>query len=293
MENTESKLLHIPTHEFYDRLERTIPFDFMELKQKSSYDPSKHHRHSYYEIFFFLKGGGTHHIDFNEFEVESGSLHFVSPGQVHLLNRALNSHGYIVLFSREFYQIGLNNADTLYEFPFLNNNTSKPIIKIPENKLEYIKSLFEKIKEENIRKDEDKEEILRACLNMLLLESKRIFSDTGDKNKSSGNNKTELVKKFRILVEKNFVLMHKPGDYASMLCVTPGHLNDITQEVLGLSAGDIIHDRLILEIKRILLHTNQSVNEIAYSLNFEDPSYFTRFFKKRTGLSPKEFREKQ
>ena len=95
----EMKQEVIPTHQFYDRLERSIPFDLIQLKEKSKYDPSLYHRHAYYEIFFFIKGGGTHSIDFDTFEVETNSIHFVSPGQVHLLQRALNSNGFVIFAS--------------------------------------------------------------------------------------------------------------------------------------------------------------------------------------------------
>ena len=281
----------IPTHQFYDRLERSIPFDLIELKEKSSYDPSEYHRHAYYEIFFLIKGGGKHSIDFETFEIESNSIHFVSPGQIHLLQRALNSNGYVILFSREFYQLGLQNKDTLYEMPFLNNNTQKPIVQIPDNKIESFKNLIHKMRSECQSLDSDKEEILRAYLNLLLLDSKRLFQNQNKEEKLNSSSKSELLRKFRVLIEKNFIHFHKSSDYAELLCVSAGHLNDVVHDSLGISASDLIHERMLLEIKRMLLHSEESVNEIAQILNFEDPSYFARFFKKQAGLSPKEFRE--
>ncbi len=281
----------IPTHEFYDKLERSIPFEILELKEKNTYDPTRYHRHAYYEIFFISKGGGAHYIDFETFPIKNNSLHFVSPGQVHLLQRALDSNGYVIMFSREFYQLGLKNRDTLYEMPFLNNNTTMPIIEVPKEQIEYFKNLFSRIKDEYNSPNEDKEEVLRACLNMLLLDSKRFFLSQTSSSEKSKSPQAELTRKFRILIEKNFIQMHKPNEYAEILCVSPGHLNDVVYDNLGISASALIQERLILEIKRMLLHSDESVNEIAQILNFEDPSYFTRFFKKQTGLSPKEFRE--
>ena len=280
----------IPTHDFYDKLERSIPFDSIQLKEKSTYDPSVPHRHSYYEIFFFVKGGGTHEIDFETFSVESNSLHFVSPGQTHLLQRALNSNGHVLLFSREFFHLGLQNKDSLYELPFLNNNTSKPIVAIPGNEHGLFNDLFQKIQSEYSSANPYKEEVLRSYLNILLIHSKRLFKMVPEEGNFVLNSGKELAKKFKIAIEKNFISVHRVGEYADMLHVSPGHLNDIVQKNTGKSAGELIHERLILEIKRMLLHSDETINEIAYVLNFEDPSYFTRFFRKHSGVSPTDFR---
>ena len=281
----------IPTHQFYDRLERSIPFDIIELKEKSAYDPSAYHRHAYYEIFFIIKGGGTHSIDFEKFDVDSNSIHFVSPGQVHLLKRALKSNGFVVLFSREFYQLGLQNKDTLYEMPFLNNNTTKPIVKLTSESAGSFKELFERIKKENASSNKEKEHVLWAYLNLLLLDSKRIFEAHTNTGKEKSSPRSEISQKFKILIEKHFFQLHKPSEYADILNITPGHLNDTIKISTGMSAGDMIQERIILEIKRMLLHSPESINEIARIFNFDDPSYFARFFKNKTGSSPKDFRE--
>jgi len=280
----------IPTHEFYDRLERSIPFFVNSLNEKNEYDPSIYHRHAYYEIFFFIKGGGKHDIDFESFPIEDNSLHFVSPGQVHLVQRALDSSGFVILFSREFYQLGLQNFDTLYELPFLNNNSLRPIVNIPAEATETFVSLFKRIKLENESEESDKEEVLRAHLNLLMLDAKRLFNRQNPDAEHKTPAQSELVKRFRIAIEKNFLHLHKPGEYADLLHVTPGHLNDVVKTVLGVSASDLINERMILEIKRMLLHSDDTVNEIAALLNFEDPSYFARFFKNHTGVSPSDFR---
>ncbi|MBC7426652.1 MAG: helix-turn-helix domain-containing protein [Bacteroidia bacterium] len=283
----------ILTHDFYSKLEGGIPFQLIELSAKSNYDALNYHRHSYYEIFLFIKGGGVHDIDFDSFEVKDNSLQFVSPGQIHMLQRALDSTGYIILFSREFYQLGLINEDTLYEFPFLNNNTPYPVIEIPDDKMGVVIDLFKSMRTEYNSEGSDKEQALRAYLNVLFLEAKRIhknqYKDLLSDTKPHSNN--DLVKRFRVAIEKHFVVHHKPGDYADILCVTTGHLNDVVQNALGTTASKLISDRLMLEIKRMLMHSNDPVNDIASQLHFDDVSYFSKFFKNQTGLSPLEYRK--
>ncbi|NQD72297.1 AraC family transcriptional regulator, partial [Sphingobacterium shayense] len=72
---------------------------------------------------------------------------------------------------------------------------------------------------------------------------------------------------------------------------TPNHLNAVTKEQLGYSAGELIRNRVLLEAKRLLVMKNFSIAEIAYELNFSDASYFTKFFKKAVGCTPEEFKK--
>jgi AraC family transcriptional activator of pobA len=99
--------------------------------------------------------------------------------------------------------------------------------------------------------------------------------------------------RFRRLVDQEF-RTHKPIEaYARRLGLTPAHLNRVCREQLGDTALGVVHARLILEAKRYLTFTSFSAKEIALALAFEDPSYFARFFKNKTGLSPLGFRALQ
>ena len=80
------------------------------------------------------------------------------------------------------------------------------------------------------------------------------------------------------------------GEYARMLGVTPNYLNVLSQRCVGVSALSLIHRRIMLEIKRLLLRTDLDVSEIAYAMRFNELSYFSRFFKRNAGVTPNEFR---
>ncbi|MNY07174.1 HTH-type transcriptional activator Btr [compost metagenome] len=92
-------------------------------------------------------------------------------------------------------------------------------------------------------------------------------------------------------MEKNFKEIRLPKAYAEQLFITPNHLNAICKSYIGSAAGEIIRERVLLEAKRLLVNKNLNINEIAIELNFNDNSYFTKFFKKATGLTPDEFRK--
>ncbi|QQR95497.1 MAG: AraC family transcriptional regulator [Bacteroidota bacterium] len=97
---------------------------------------------------------------------------------------------------------------------------------------------------------------------------------------------------FKLLVEKHFKTYRTVNEYANKLNVSSKHLSEVVSNTLGRSPLQIIHDILLLEAKVQLGSTNKSVSEIAYYLKFDDPSHFTHFIKRRTGLSPLELRKK-
>ncbi len=269
------------------------PIRLVEMTQfkEGSYDYSRPHRHNYYEIFFFESGKGEHDIDFTTFTIESPSLHFVSPGQIHRVRRDADSHGWVLLFTDDFYYLHLANRDILHETPFLNRNHPRPILNLePEEKAEAA-GLIRSIGNEIGNGDRYRDDAVRSYLNLLLLTSRRLFEKSeGMRVEETGDSR--LVRELRRLVERNFHAMHAVSAYANALHVTPGHLNDVVKRMTGKTVSSLIQERVLLEAKRLLAHSDHSIKEVAYALGFDDPSYFTRFFRERVGDAPGVFRER-
>ena len=101
----------------------------------------------------------------------------------------------------------------------------------------------------------------------------------------------EQMEQFMQLIEKNYLTLHKPADYAALLAMSPNNLSKRSNRYFGKSPSLIIQERLILEAKKKLHLTRQSIKEIAFALSFTDEFYFSRFFKKFTGVSPQSFRD--
>jgi AraC-like DNA-binding protein len=99
-----------------------------------------------------------------------------------------------------------------------------------------------------------------------------------------------LFRKFKRLLEDNFLQVHKVNEYASLLNITEKHLNEICKRFNGKTASAMVFDRLVLEAKRLLQHSDLTIKEISFQLNFNDPSHFSKFFKKHTGVTTKDFR---
>ncbi len=277
----------IPIHDFVENEEE--PYKILKLNVPIEYSALEAHRHNYYEILLFDSGGGTHMIDFDSFTINKHSLHFVSPGQIHALNRDNSVTGYVVIFSKEFLVLNSTDKLILSDFPAFNK-TAAPILTMPakiySEILNIVKQMEAEYKMENLFKDQ----VLASYIIILLLKCKTLLVDTVFyKNTDTGSQ--QLIQRFNNLLEEKFITLHKVNEYASRLNVTPNHLSETIKKVTGKTAGDLIHLRLILEAKRLLLHSSITTKEVAYALNFNDPSYFSRFFKANTKLSPENFRK--
>jgi len=99
-----------------------------------------------------------------------------------------------------------------------------------------------------------------------------------------------VVSRFMELVERDAARRHRVADYATELAVTPGHLSVLCTQYAGQSAKRLLHNTLVSRARRMLMYTDESAARVASSLGFEDPSYFSRFFRRETGQTPKEFR---
>ncbi|MCU0469419.1 MAG: AraC family transcriptional regulator, partial [Arcicella sp.] len=149
--------------------------------------------------------------------------------------------------------------------------------------------LFSKAMIENQQKMVDNEEVIRALLDLILIQSKRIYPVNITEEPT--NKGRILVKRFKQLIEEKCQENLSVKEYAELLKITANHLSETVKNVTGRTSTDLINDRMIMEIKRLLTHTDLGVSEIAYQLNFSDQSYFSKYFKKLTNQTPVEFRK--
>jgi len=246
------------------------------------------HRHDFYHLVLFTAGAGSHSIDFQNFIIQPFQFYFMAPGQVHSWNFEGEMDGFVINFRSDFFKSFLLNPDYLEQFPFLSGHVNHSVIEIPVDSRSILTGLLNQAVIESENKRRFRVDTIRAMLLQLFLLIGEI--STSGKYQTLESSKSILLKRFEKLIEHNYLELRRPSQYADILCVTPNYLNAVCNDVLGTSAGDIIRNRIVLEAKRKLINLNVTVTEIAYSLNFEDNSYFCKFFKKQTGLSPNSFR---
>ncbi|MEZ2334512.1 helix-turn-helix transcriptional regulator [Mucilaginibacter sp. RCC_168] len=248
------------------------------------------HRHSFYHLVLFTEGSGTHSIDFENFEVKPRQIYFMIPGQVHSWGFEGFTDGYIINFSASFIQSFVLQHGYLDNFSFFSGNLADAVINLPLETYEVIRPLFETILAEAANPGASAADMIRLLMLQIFIRVNRVTT-TPTVNNSSSYNQT-LLKNFKNLIEHHYTDIKLPKDYAAMLYITPNHLNAVCKDMMGVSAGEMIRNRIILEAKRMLTNPQLSINEISLKLNFSDNSYFTKFFKKLENITPEEFRKK-
>jgi AraC-like DNA-binding protein len=248
------------------------------------------HKHSFYHLVFFTKGGGMQTIDFENFPVKANQIYFMIPGQVHSWDFKGDVDGYLINFSTTFFQSFLLKANYLEDLPFFSGITKDAVIDIPEHLQPKIINLFEELMAENETISPLGLDMVKSLMLQLFIMVARLNNEVAET--VAPNYNQTLLRSFQKLIEKNYMHLRLPKQYAELLYITPNHLNALCNDVLGVSAGEVIRNRIILEAKRLLINNDMTVLEIANHLNFADNSYFTKFFKKLEGVTPEEFRKK-
>lgn len=266
--------------------------------QVEVFDANRHfsvkypHRHDFFEVLYLSKGSGFHVIDGNKYEIKPPCIFFMSPGQAHKIEFSSDIDGFIFIFTPEFYLINQTNQNRLIEFPFFFTirQDNPPLNLLDEKEVLFLESLFKKGISEIEKGESYSVELLRSVLDLILTSCSMLYKT--DENISTKGKGHIVVKKFFQLVEENYRQNWSVAEYADRMAITPNHLTQTVNQLTGKTSSQIVRSKQILEIKRLLVHTNLSVTEIATRLNFPDQSYFTKFFKRETGISPLQYRVK-
>ena len=259
--------------------------DFLPFMQKLNIP----HRHNYFMILLNEKNFGSQLIDFKECIIEPFSVTCLHYGQIHQWLDYSKIDGYILVFEDDFFALRYQNYQ-LSEFSFLTYRHQQPYEKVSEEKFLQWKTIALWMLQESANNLKDFEKSLRSLLNLLLIDLNRLFEPNS--LNSELKQSLQLIHHFEELIDKYYKEKHFVKDYASMMYVRPNYLNAVCNAVSSISAGDLIRNRILLEAKRLLIHEQKTVAEIAYELGFEDNSYFGRFFKKYENITPDGFKKK-
>lgn len=273
----------IPQHKLRDVEGKTVNFDISILgKTNQKYDFEKPHRHDFYEIIFFDEGGGIHDIDFETYPILGKSAHFVASDNVHLILREKNSTGYSLLFTADYF-----NQSLIHQLPF---SKTKPVLKLDEKEFALINELIGHIKTEQANKEGGFESIVKSYMDAIVLNLLRSYKKRHPQEDEQIA-KPQLIRNFMQLVQQHYLFNYKVEDYSEQLNVSSKHLIELCKTHIGKTPLAYIRDHIISEAKRLLYHTELSIKEIAYKLNFDDPANFSKYFKTATGYTPVEYRE--
>jgi AraC family transcriptional activator of pobA len=249
------------------------------------------HSHRYlHQIMFVATGGGAFTVETNTVTFGADTLIVLAPTVVHSFRFEPDTEGLVISFTEDVVRDVADRQGTLVTR--LAAAESAIVIPLPNRKrIARVSGLARDILDELKLGRGGAQIAMRSYLALLIVEIARLGFQAPESQGAKPGALDETVARLRELVEDNFRTTRNLGAYAGWLAMTPDRLNDHCKKVTGVTAGHLLRQRLLVEAKRQLIFTGQSVSEIAYSLNFSDPSYFSRFFRKYTGQTPQQFRQ--
>ncbi|MCB9134477.1 MAG: helix-turn-helix domain-containing protein [Anaerolineales bacterium] len=262
----------------------SMPFIYERIEDRRDAFVAHPHRHEFYEVLWFKEPASEHVVDFQPFPVKKDMIFFLAPGKVHHMDPN-DKTGHLLVFTQNFLpQIVLPQEDNFFNLFYSFGNT--PFIQPSEEDTHKLNLLFEVMLLE-YRNEAYQAAILGTHLRAFLLHAQRI--KTQAENLRAGKNSERLIHLLH-LIETHYKTERAVAFYAERLFLTPKRVNEIVKAHLGKSVVQLVHQRVLLEAKRELYFGERNIKEIAHALGFEDPAYFSRFFKKQTGIAPEQFK---
>ncbi len=275
------------------------PGAFHVFRYEESIDPrqvrAQPHRHDFYQLLWLEEGGGELISDFNHMRFGPKVLAFFSPGLLHAWKHEVEPRGIMFGFTPEFFHTNSDCPGLLGRLQFLHE-AAEPMMAFSGESAREMSHWFSQLHVEAARNLPGRDDIVRAIITIILSKARQHHEGPAAEAARSGEATVagSLTQRFRLALEQHFPKLLKVSEYARLLHVSRTHLNDDLRMRTGQTASELIHERLLLEAKRLLVYsTSLTVAEVAYQLQFQDPSYFGRFFRHRTGLSPGAYREQE
>ena len=247
-------------------------------------------RLDFYEILFIEEGNGYHNIDFDIYKLKKGSILFIGKKQVHSWQEQLTINGYVMLFTENFlYKNQIQFGDLAYNYPF-NYIMYKPLMIVSDNKLyNTFLTLLQLIYQEySLQRNKLRQELLQTLLRTFIV---KVKSQLPREEMTIDNESKQKFIQLQRAVDEHIGYTRSAVDYANMLGLSYHQLNSIVKKLTKKSLKAFIDEMLMLNAKRLLCDKEHNINEIAYILGFDEPTNFTKFFKKHHHQTPKHFRE--
>jgi len=271
-----------------------IGFEILTIKDLYTYNDNlflaSKKRLDFYEVIFLKEGEGNHFIDFDTCDIKKGDILFIGKNQVHSWQKQRTCDGYILLFTERFlYENQIQFNDLAYEYPF-NSIIYNPITSIPDSEIfDTFLALIELINNEySLVKNNIRQELLQTLLGTFIV---KVQSQLSREERRSDKESKEQFIQLQKAIDQNIEHTRSATDYVNMLGTTYHQLNSTVKRITNKSLKVFIDGSLILNAKRSLCDKANNISEIAFMLGFDEPTNFTKFFKKHSQQTPKQFRE--
>lgn len=272
-----------------------LPIEFEIIKISDLHNKHKSilttpHRAEFYHIIWIQNGSAKHFVDFKPIELKENSILFVPKDCVNFFDTYGDYDGKIILFTNNFFSVDFKNIQFLQSTILFNDLYEISKIQINKDNAEFFNIIQAMESELSTTYDQSQPIILRNLLHNFLLMSERIMHLQGF-NEIKPSVDLDYLIMFKDLLEKKYKTIKSVSKLAADLSISEKRLNKATTLILDKTPKQIIDDRVLLEAKRLLAHSNKSIKEITFDLGFEEPTNFIKYFRKHINQTPSEFRE--
>ncbi|MBQ0786282.1 MAG: helix-turn-helix domain-containing protein [Oceanihabitans sp.] len=252
---------------------------------------SKPHSHNFYLCVLFTEGTGTHEIDFNSYTINPGKVFFLKPGQTHFWKFDTKPEGYIFFHSQTFYDMKFLDH-SLHSFPFFYSYQNPPLLEVPQEKRQKLQLKFQEVYTEYQQDHLLKELKITNLINSIYIALTRAYTADINPEKLVSPSYSIILENLENAINTHFYKEKLPKFYANQLHITTKHLNRVVKQTINKTTSQLISERILLESKRLIVHSSNNLANVANTLEFSDYAYFSKFFKAKTGLTPIHFRKK-
>ncbi len=268
-----------PTYQFSDVDAKINLARFVRLDNPESYPFDSFHAHAYSEIMVFVKGGGTHNINFEHHNIKDNSIHHIAANDLHWVERSMDSEGFAIVYKDQFLH-KLQYVNPEIDFAQVFNHSK--ILNFEQDNF----SEFQLIIKELLNNSTPSGYLLQL-IGVLL--AKIAYAEQPHVIQAPLK-PDPLVSKAIVLIEKHYKQRYTISEYAAMLHITSRTLQNRIKKASGLSINDLQQQRLLKEAKRMLCVSNKNISEISFELGFNDVAYFSNWFKKLANCQPSEYK---
>ncbi|WP_316821326.1 helix-turn-helix domain-containing protein [Pedobacter gandavensis] len=239
-------------------------------------------RKDFFEIVWLKNEDALHALKDTDLDAKGDWIYLIPPYRVHQLNKA-GKNGELISFKRDMLEE--EDKEFLLDlFKIFNVQGEFSCLRLTEAAATELSGIFNLLEKEYANHSMTMVKALLKVFLLKLIQVKEHEFTTQDIHQ-------KRVYEFLMLLESNYQQVRNTDFYAGKLGISSKRLNQILKEKLDKTGMQLIHDRIILEAKRSIIHSEITIKEIAYELGFSDRPYFSRFFKKQTGQTPEEFQK--
>jgi AraC-like DNA-binding protein len=231
-------------------------------------------------------------LDFHHYQTDQYTLFFINSNQYLHVTAGSAEKASMIYYNRDFYCIQIHDAELACDGLLFNNIFEIPKVALSQAGVQNALNIFATIQDELLSNDYSSEEMIRIHLKQLIIHATRAWRMQNLEGRSQPTPAEEdLFRNFSRLVEIHFRSKHSVSEYADLLGIAPKSLSTRLNKLKLENPNEVIKNRIVLEAKRLMMYTDNSIKEIGYQLGYDDPAYFNRIFNQKAGCTPAAFRK--